>query len=62
MYLRNYRLQQAWLFKCLKRLVSEHIWTVNMLKVPKNCLNLHCSSFVVFFDHSERTSVRKILS
>ena len=37
MYFRNYALQKAWLFKCLRRAVSEHLWTVNMLKRPKNC-------------------------
>ena len=60
MYLRNYRRQKAWL--CLKRPVSEHLWTVNMLKGPKQYLNLRISSFVIFFDHSQRTSVRKIFS
>ena len=28
----SYRLQSAGLLKCLKSLVSEHLWTVNMLK------------------------------
>ena len=34
-----------------KATVSEHLWTVNMLKGPKHCLNLHGSVFVIFFDH-----------
>ena len=59
MYLQNYRLQKAWLLKCLNRTLSEHLWKVNMLKGAKHCLNLHGSSFVIFFDHSERTSVWK---
>ena len=49
MYLRNYRLQKAWLLKYIKSHESEHLWTVNMLKGPKHCLNLHGSSFVIFF-------------
>ena len=42
--------------------VSEHLWEVNMLKAEKHCLNLHDSVFVVFFDHSEIISARKLLS
>ena len=57
----NYRLQKAGLLKCLKSPVSEHLWTVNMLKGPKHCINLHGSIFVIFFDHSERKSARKTL-
>ena len=36
--------------------MSEHLWTVNMLKAPKDCLNVHESIFVIFFDHSEKQS------
>ena len=57
----NYRLQNAGLLKCLKSLVSEHLWTVIMLNGPKDCLNLHGSIFVRYFDHSERKAARKIL-
>ena len=57
----NYRLQKAALLKCLKSPLSEHLWTVHMLKGPKNCLNLHGSIFVIFFDHSERKLAQKIL-
>ena len=39
-----------------KKSVSEQLWTVNMLKGPKDCLNLQGSIFVKFFDHSERKS------
>ena len=59
MYLRNYRLQKAWLLKYIKSHESEHLWTVNMLKGPKHCLNLHGSSFVIFFKHSKKTSALK---
>ena len=44
----NYRLENVGLLKCLKSLVSEHLFTVNMLKDPKDCLNLHGSIFVRF--------------
>ena len=47
------------LLKCLKRPVSEHFWTVNMLKGRKHCLNLHRRNFVRFSHHSERKSVQK---
>ena len=45
--------------------VSEDLWTVSMLKGlkgPHHSLNLHGSIFVIFFDHSERKSVRATLS
>ena len=29
-----------------KKPLSEHLWTVNMLKYPKDCLNLHGSIFL----------------
>ena len=58
----NYRLQKAGLLKCLKSPVSEHLWPVNILKAPKSCLNVHGSSFVRLFDHSEIKSPRKTLS
>ena len=58
MYLRNHRLQKAWLLKCLKSPVSENLWTVNMLKGPKHCLNLHGSNSVIFFEHYKRTLLR----
>ena len=45
----NYRLQNEGLLKCLKTSVSEHLWTVNMLKGPKDCLNLQCSIFCHIF-------------
>ena len=57
----NYRLQKAELFKCLKSPMSEHLWTVNMLKGQKDCLNLHGSIFFLFFYLSETKSARKSL-
>ena len=56
-----YRLQKAELLKCPKIPVSEHLWTVNMLKGPKDWLNLHGRIFVIFFDRSKRKSPQKIL-
>ena len=41
--------------------VSEHLWTVNMLKGPKDCLILHGSIFVIFSGHSETKSSLLIL-
>ena len=38
-----------------------HLWTVNILKGPKHCLNLHGSIFVIFSDHSEKQSAQKNL-
>ena len=49
MYVRSYGLQSVWLLKSLKSPVTEHLWTEEMLKVPKHRLNLHDSSFVIFF-------------
>ena len=34
---------------------------VNIIKGPKNCLNLHGSIFVIFFDHFEGKSAPEIL-
>ena len=45
----NYRLQKGELFKCSKSLKSKHLWTVNMLKCPKQCLYLHGNIFFIFF-------------
>ena len=46
----NYRLQKAGLLKLLKSPLREHLWIVNMLKHPKDCLNksaghLFCNLF-----------------
>ena len=57
MYFRSYRLRKA-----LKSQVPEHLRTVIMLKGHEHPSNLHGGSFVMFFHHSEKTSVQKILS
>ena len=49
----------AWLLNCLKSPASKHPWTVNLLKSPKHCWNLHDTRFMIFFRHSKRTSVGK---
>ena len=36
MYFRNYRLSKTWLNPFLKRAISDHASTVNMLKGPKH--------------------------
>ena len=46
----------------LKKPLSEHLWRVNMLKGPKDCLNLHGCIFLIYFDHSEKKSAPKIFS
>ena len=57
----NYWLEKLGLLKCLKSSVSQHLWTVNSLKCPKDCLNLHGSIFVIFLHQFERKSARKFL-
>ena len=46
----NYKLETADLLKSTKNRISQDFLTVNMLKGPKHCLNLHGSVFVIFFD------------
>ena len=55
-------LEIARLLKCLKSPVSALLWTVNMLKCPKDCLSQHGRIFVLFFDLSGIKSARKVLS
>ena len=57
----NYSLQKAGLLKCQNNVVSENLWTVNMLKGPKDCLNLHGGNFIIYFHHSETKSAPKYL-
>ena len=52
----NYRLEKSDLLKSPKKPVSENLLTVNILKGPKHCLNLHGSIFVIFFDNSQTKS------
>ena len=42
-----------------KATVSEHLWTVKIFKGLNQCLNLHGSICVIFFDYSERKSAHK---
>ena len=57
----NYRLQKAGLIKCLQSPVPEDLRTHNMLKGPKDSLNLHVNIFVRFFDRSVKKSAQKML-
>ena len=62
MSFRNYRLPSTYLGKYLKRHVSVHSRTVNMLKGFKHCFNLHESSLISFVYQSGETAVGKSLS
>ena len=55
MYFRNYRLYKTFLDHSLKSDVSEYPLIVNMLKRPKQYWNLHESTFIIFFHHSDGT-------
>ena len=44
-----------------KKPLSQHLWAAKMLKRPKDCLNLHGSTFVIFFDHSKMKWAQEIL-
>ena len=44
---------KTWVDHSLKSVVSEHPWAVNTLKGPKHLWNLHESTFIIFFDHSD---------
>ena len=52
----NFRLERGELLKSKKKSVSEHLWTVNMLKSSKRCLNLHSSVFLKLFDQTQKKS------
>ena len=56
---RNYRLQNARLLQCIKSRVAEHLWTVNMLKYPKGCYNLHGSILSYFLISLKRNQLQK---
>ena len=53
---------KTWLEKFLKRPVTEHCSTVNMLKDPKQCWNLQISIFIKFPYKSEESRVKKFPS
>ena len=61
LYYGIYRLWKTWLDHSLKNNVSEHPLTVNMLNSTKHLYNLHESTFIIFFHHSERTWLEKYL-
>ena len=44
MYFRNHGLQNTWVGKCIKMLVSEDLLKSNMLNGLKHCLNLYSKS------------------
>ena len=53
---------KTWVDHSLKSAVSEHPSTVNMLKGPKHLWNLHESTVIIFFDHSEGKWFQKFIS
>ena len=61
MYLRIYRLPKKWLNQPVKSAISEHPLTFNVLMGAKHLWNLHHSTFIIFFDHSERKLFAKHL-
>ena len=44
---------KTWVDHSLKSAVSEHPLAVNMLNGYKHFRNLHDSTFIIFFEHSE---------
>ena len=60
MYFPNYGAQNTWFDKCLKSPISEHPLTLNMLKSSKHWLNMHDSTFIIFFYQSGRNIVGNI--
>ena len=61
MYFRYYRLSMPWLDHSLKSAVSELLLRVKMLQRPKHLRNLHESTFIIFFHHSEGKLFPKFL-
>ena len=62
MYFWTYGLRRSWLDKCLKSLVSDGLWTINMVHALKTRWKLNESTFTLFIDRYERNSVAKSLS
>ena len=58
----NYRLQNTYLFKCLKSHVSVHPRKVNILNGPKHCCIMHDNSFISLVNHSGKISVGESVS
>ena len=61
MTFRNYRLPNTRLCKYLESHASVDPGTVNMLKDPKHCRNVHDSSFISFGHDSRKILVGKSL-
>ena len=57
----NDTLQIAGLPKYPKSPVSEHWWTVNMLKGPKDWLNVHGSFFYIFWSFPKQISSKEFV-
>ena len=53
---------KTWLDKCLNIPVSENTLTINMVKVPKHCWNLHHRPCFKLIDHCQVNWVGKSLS
>ena len=62
MYFQNFGLRKTWLEKYLKMLVSEDLSRSNMLNALKHCLNMHSSTFKIFFDQDELNLAGKTFS
>ena len=61
MYFRNYGLRKKWLDKYLKIPVSGHRSTVNTLKGPKHCWNLHGGTFIIYSHNFDGKKVENSL-
>ena len=57
----NIRLQKVALFKCLKSPVSEHLWTVNLLKGVKDCLICTVVSLSYFLTTLQKNHLEKFI-
>ena len=53
---------KTWLDKCLKSPFSEDSYRRNLINVPKDCLNLYHSPFIIFTDQCQFNWVGKSLS
>ena len=60
MYFRGYRLWKSCLDHSVKGAVSDNALTVNMWKRPKYLQNLHESTFIMFFHHSEEVDLENV--
>ena len=60
MYFPKYRLRKTWLDKCLKRRLSEDLWTENMENWSKQCSNLNDSTFTKFINTVKVVALEKV--